>query len=317
VLRTGIDLGPYTYIRIGGRADAFWEVRCRADLEQALAWGAERGLEERLVIGGGANLLINDERDYPWVVKIERQFGMIREEADRIVVEAGVYLTRLVRSGVAAGWAGFELMAGIPGTIGGAVVMNAGIPAFETFDLVLEVRGLDRNGREVRFTPDELQPGYRRGNIPPDVIVIEVALARRPGDRAAMAATARRLKDERRARQPLQYPSFGSTFMNPGTPNGSGPAASGPVRSGWGAGAAGALIERAGLKGARRGDAQLSEMHANFVVNLGRARARDVLELMILARRTVGERFGVWLVPEVRLVGFALADLAPLSEAGA
>lgn len=320
MLKPDVDLAPHTHIRIGGRAEAFWEVRSRADLEQALAWRRARDLEDCLVIGGGANLLVNDERTYPLAIKLARQFGAIREEPDRVVVEAGVPLTRLVRAGVEGGWAGFELLAGIPGTAGGAVVMNAGIPAFETFDLVREVRGLGPALDEVRWTRDELHPGYRHGNIPPGVVVTQVVFEKRTGDSRAMATTARRLKEERRERQPLQQPSFGSTFMNPATPhpNGTRPAGSGAgssaVRSGWGTGAAGALIERAGLKGARRGDAQLSELHANFIVNLGRARARDVLELMVLARRAVGERFGIWLVPEVRLVGFAPHELAPLLD---
>ncbi len=313
--RRDVDLAPYTYIRIGGRAEVLWEVRSRADLEEALADRRGRGIGESLVIGGGANLLINDERSYPLVIKIERRLGSILEEGDRIVAEAGAYLSRLVRRAVEAGWGGFEMLAGVPGTVGGAVVMNAGIPAFETFDLVREVWGLDAGGREVRYRAEELRPAYRHGGIPAEVVVTRVAFERRAGDPAAMARTARRLKDERRARQPLQYPSFGSTFRNPRlAPEAD---ARGTVRSGWGTGAAGALIERAGLKGARRGDAQLSEMHANFVINLGHARARDVLELMIFARRTVAERFGVRLVPEVRLAGFSPEELAPLFEEAA
>lgn len=318
MLKRDVDLAPYTSIRIGGRADAFWEVRSRGDLEAALAWRRERELAEWLVLGGGANLLLNDERSYPFVLKIERGLGAIHDEGDRIVAEAGVYLSRLVRTGVQAGWGGFERLAGIPGTLGGAAVMNAGIPGFETYDLVREVRALDAAGRELRFSPAELRPGYRRGNLPEDVIVTEVVLEKRPGDRREMAATARRLKEERRSKQPLQHPSFGSTFKNPEAPaeNGSAPPGGRAAVAGWGGWAAGALIDRAGLKGARRGDAQFSELHANFVVNLGRARSRDVVELMSLARRTVGERFGVWLVPEVRLAGFAPADLAPLFEPG-
>jgi UDP-N-acetylmuramate dehydrogenase len=322
MLKHDVDLAPYTHIRIGGRAEALWAVTSRAELEQALRWRAAHGIEDHVVIGGGANLLINDERSYPLVIAVERDFvGAIRAEPDRVIAEAGVRLSRLVRAGVEAGWDGFELLAGIPGTVGGAVVMNAGIPTFETFDLVREVRGLDLAGDEVRLTTEELSPGYRHGNLPPGLVVTEVAFEKRPGDPHAMASTARRLKEERRAKQPLQYPSFGSTFMNPGPAlNGGKPsgasarASSARPSSGWGSSAAGALIERAGLKGARLGDAQLSEMHANFVVNLGRARARDVLALMVLARRAVGERFGVWLVPEVRLVGFAPGDLVPLLE---
>jgi UDP-N-acetylmuramate dehydrogenase len=234
------------------------------------------------------------------------------------VAEAGAYLPRLVRRAVEAGWGGFEMLAGVPGTVGGAVVMNAGIPAFETFDLVREVWGLDAGGREVSYRAADLEPGYRSGGIPPGVVVTRVAFERRAGDPAEMARVARRLKDERRTKQPLQHPSFGSTFRNPpAAPDAEAATGRGTPRGGWGTGAAGALIERAGLKGARRGDAQLSELHANFVVNLGRARARDVLELMILARRTVAETCGVWLEPEVRLVGFTADDLAPLREEAA
>lgn len=332
-MRTGVDLAPLTHVRIGGLAETFWDIRRRADLDEALAWRRVRGLDECLVIGGGANVLVNDERTYPMVVKLERQFGAIREETGGIVVEAGAPLSRLVRVGVERGWDGFDRLAGIPGTAGGAAVMNAGIPGFEIFDLILEVRGVDPGGHERRFTPADLAPAYRHGNVPPDVIVTELVLARRSGDPHELAATARRLKDDRRAKQPLQLPSFGSTFVNPpfavveggaqttaagaaGTTAGAAGTAGAAVGpSGWGGGSAGALIERAGLKGARRGNAQLSELHANWVLNLGGAHARDVLELLILARRTVGERFGVWLEPEVRLVGFTAEELARLREA--
>ena len=315
-MKRDVDLAPYTHIRIGGRADTFWEVRSRAELEDALAWSRAGGFDDVLVIGGGANLLVHDEARPPVVLHLDRAFARVREEGGAIVAEAGLPLVRLVRLAVARGWSGPERLAGIPGSLGGAVVMNAGIPSFETFDLVREVRGLDRRGREVRLGAAELQPGYRRCNLPADLVVFEVVLERRTGDPAALAAEARRLKEDRRAKQPLQLPSFGSTFMNPGPQPVNGDAAS--AGSGWGRGAAGALLERAGLKGERRGDAQLSEMHANFVVNLGRARSRDVLDLMIHARRTVGGRFGVWLEPEVRMAGFGSSDLAPLrEEAGA
>ena len=237
MLKRDVDLAPYTYIRIGGRADAFWEIRSRDDLAAALADRSTRGVAEVLVLGGGANVLINDERSYPLVIKIERQLGSIVEAGDRIVAEAGAYLSRLVRRAVEAGWGGFEMLAGVPGTVGGAVVMNAGIPAFETFDLVREVWGLDADGREVSYRAAELQPAYRNGGIPPGVVVTRVAFERRAGDPAEMARTARRLKDERRAKQPLQYPSFGSTFRNPpadaGTASGRG-----TLRAGWGTGAA-------------------------------------------------------------------------------
>jgi UDP-N-acetylmuramate dehydrogenase len=311
VLRRDVDLAAYTHVRIGGRAAVLWEVRSRAELEGALAWARAEGAGAPVVIGGGANLLVHDEVAAPFVLHLDRSFADVREEGGAIVAEAGLPLVRLVRVAVARGWSGPERLAGIPGTLGGAVAMNAGIPSFETFDLVREVRGLDLRGREVRLTPAELNPGYRRGNLPPGLVVFEVVLERTSGDPTALAAEARRLKEDRRAKQPLQLPSFGSTFKNPGPRPADGDGAAG---SGWGEGAAGALLERAGLKGERRGDAQLSEMHANFVVNLGRARSRDVLELMVHARRTVGRRFGVWLEPEVRMTGFAPADLAALEE---
>jgi UDP-N-acetylmuramate dehydrogenase len=312
VLRRDVDLAPYTHLRIGGRAAVLWDVRSRAELEEALAWARAEGIDEPLVIGGGANLLVHDEVVAPLVLHLDRSFGRVRAEGGVMVAEAGLPLVRLVRLAVAQGWSGPERLAGIPGTLGGAVAMNAGIPSFETFDLVREVRGLDLRGREVRLRAAELEPGYRRGNLPAGLVVFEVVLERTSGDPAELAAEARRLKEDRRAKQPLQLPSFGSTFKNPGPRPVNGDAAS--AGSGWGRGAAGALLERAGLKGERRGDAQLSEMHANFVVNLGRARARDVLDLMVHARRTVGRRFGVWLEPEVRLAGFAPADVGPLHE---
>jgi UDP-N-acetylmuramate dehydrogenase len=175
--------------------------------------------------------------------------------------------------------------------------MNAGVRELSTWDRVRAVEGFRWSGERVRLEREALSPAYRRGNLPPDVIVTIVECSIPAGDPEAIQRASRRLSGSRRETQPLRHPSWGSTFRNP-----SGVSSEGLT--------AGELIERAGLKGYRVGDAQISELHANFVVNLGAASATDALACLRHAREVVLERFGVRLEPEVRLIGFPPEDLA-------
>lgn len=300
-------LAPHAYCKIGGVARVFCEARSEEDVLAAVAYAREARLgdEEVFVLGGGANVLIDDSRDYGLVVTLDEHYAGIEVDAEGKTarIEAGIRTPRLVREAARRGWEGFQFLAGVPGTLGGAVVMNAGVRELSTWDVVRAAVGICWNGERRIVTREEARPRYRHGGLPPDLVVTAAVCEIRPGDPAEIHAQARRLSTSRRETQPLTYPSWGSTFRNP-----SGASSTGLT--------AGALIERAGLKGYRVGDAQISELHANFVVNLGRATAADALGCIRKAFEEVRDRFDVRLEPEVRLIGFRREHLAFL-EGGA
>ncbi|HUP18551.1 MAG TPA: UDP-N-acetylmuramate dehydrogenase [Gemmatimonadota bacterium] len=296
--RRDVPLAPLTYCKIGGVARVFCEARSEADVAEAVEWHRAEG-GEAFVLGGGANVLIDDSREHPLVLKLSEHYNAIEMDGSggRARIEAGIYTPRLVREAWTRGWEGFQFLAGVPGSLGGAVRMNAGIRELSTWNLVEEVEGITWEGERVRIGRAEARPTYRSGNLPPDLIVTAVVCRIVPGEPEAIRAAARELSRSRRDTQPLQHPSWGSTFKNP-----SGASSTGRT--------AGALIEAAGLKGFRAGDAQISEKHANFVINLGEASSADALACIRAAHQGVLERFGVRLEPEVRLIGFAPGDLA-------
>lgn len=303
--RRDVPLAPMTYCKIGGVARAFCEAGSVDEIQEVVEWRRAEGIpdDEPFVLGGGANVLIDDSHDYPLVLKLSEHFNAIEVVGDggTARIEAGIYTPRLVREAWTRGWDGFQFLAGVPGSLGGAVIMNAGVRELSTWDLVEAVEGVAWSGERIRIARDEARPAYRSGNLPRDLIVTGVTCRIVPGDPREIRAAARQLSSSRRETQPLRHPSWGSTFKNP-----SGASSTGRT--------AGALIDAAGLKGWRSGDAQISEVHANFVVNRGQATAADALACIRKAYETVRDRFGVRLEPEVRLIGFAPADLAFLED---
>ncbi len=276
-------LAPRTSIRVGGPADLLVRPADAADLSALLA-ACRRLSVPVTALGGGANLLIGDRGIRGAVVRLPPDFGEEGGQGGRLVLSAGAPTSRLVQRAQERGLVGCEFIAGIPGTLGGAVAMNAGTRIGEMKDVVSRVEVATPEG--VRWIEArDLGFGYRTCRLPSGAVVTRVEFSLRPGDversRAAMEAD----KDYRRRTQPLNQPSWGSTFRNPPGDH------------------AGRLIEAAGLKGRRIGGAAWSEVHANFVVNLGGATAADCLALIRLARRTVRERLGVELQLEVRLAG--------------
>jgi UDP-N-acetylmuramate dehydrogenase len=276
------------------------------DVRQAVEYRRGAGLpdDEVVLLGGGANMLINDARDYGLVLKLSEHFHAIETDEPRGTarIEAGIYTPRLVREAARRGWEGFQFLAGVPGTLGGAVAMNAGVRELSTWDLVEAVEGITWSGERTRLDRAAVRPTYRSGNLPPDLIVTIVECRVRGGNAEEIHRKARELSSTRRETQPLQWPSWGSTFRNP-----SGASSTGTT--------AGALIDAAGLKGYRVGDAAISDKHANFIVNLGAATAADALACIRAAYEAVRDRFGIRLEPEVCLVGFPARDLAFLEDA--
>lgn len=283
-LRCGEPLARHTSYRIGGPADALALPDTAAELAAVVR--ACRAADVPLaVLGAGSNLLVGDGGMPGVVVKLGAGFRRMDWHARGVTAGAAVLLGKLARTATAHGLAGLEQAEGIPGTVGGAVVMNAGAYGWETGDVLARVDGVDAAGRLVTLDRSQLAFRYRRSELPPGFIVTAATFELRPDAPAAIGARLAAVRDQRVASQPHGASNAGSIFKNPGGDH------------------AGRLIEAVGLKGRRIGRARVSERHANFIVNDGGATAADVQALMAEAQRTVWERSGVWLEPEIRLVG--------------
>jgi UDP-N-acetylmuramate dehydrogenase len=279
-VRAGEPIARHGFWRIGGPGDLLVDVPDAATLARVRALGTPI-----LVLGKGSNLLVSDRGVRGITVVLGGAFRSSSIEGDLVEAGAGlpnaVLLQRLQKLGVG----GLGALAGVPGTLGGAIRMNAGTRLGEISERVHEVELLLADGRLERVAASALQFGYRKAILPPDAIVTRVWLRiSAEGVETERAAIAEHLA-YRKATQPLELPSCGSVFKNP------------PGDS------AGRLVEAAGLKGTVAGDAQISDLHANFIVNRGAASAADVVALVCLARDTVRDRFSIALEPEVHVAG--------------
>lgn len=277
-------LRDHTSFRIGGPADLFFQPKDQEDLRAAVTV-ARRHAIPCFVLGGGNNLLVADDGIEGLVIKLGRPFARLEFLEDRIVAGAGLATSVLLRECLEHEIAGFEFLAGVPGTLGGALVMNAGTYLGEIVEVLVEATLLTEAGDLRVMKADELGLAYRTSRIPPGWIALDLVMRRTPGVRDEIAAKIRKLREGRKNSQPLTLPNAGSIFKNP------------PMEYAW------KLIDAVEGRGMRRGDAQVSEKHANFIVNLGNAKGSEVLALMRELQRRVEERCGVHLVPEVKLVG--------------
>jgi UDP-N-acetylmuramate dehydrogenase len=287
-VKTNEPLGKYTSMKVGGPADYLFEAETRLALAEALRHLDRQGVPFCL-LGKGSNVLISDLGIRGAVVRLGKEFTQVewREEKTGAEVIAGAAypVARLARETVKRGYTGLEFAEGIPGSIGGALVMNAGAYGSEMERVVEKVESLSRTGEEIHLNRADLAFSYRKTDLPPDSVVTRVWLRLARGAPEAMRRRLEELLKKRKTSQPSGLPNSGSMFQNP------------PGDF------AGRLIEAAGLKGKKIGRAQISERHANFIVNLGGARSEDVRSLMDLARSEVKTKFGVDLKPEVRMIG--------------
>lgn len=290
-LQRNVLLAPYTTLRIGGPAAYFAGPESEEELSKLLAWAKREGIPF-FILGNGSNVIFQDA-GYEGLVISMRRFrnDLIQIDLGRsqVTVSAGVSLTRLVRFCQESGLAGTEFLAQIPGTVGGALVMNAGFSRYggqrnEIGDLVQKVRAFGQDGAPVTLGRDDLIFSYRSSNL--DLyLVLEATLKlwRRPKDQIQSEMKAN--QDFRKKRQDITEPNAGSIFKNPLAEHLS----------------AGALIEKAGLKGKRVGGVQVSEQHANYFINTGNATSKDVLQLIGEVQKAVFHATGITLEPEIRI----------------
>jgi UDP-N-acetylmuramate dehydrogenase len=291
-IEEGVELAGFTTLGTGGPARAFARPETEADVEEALRFAADRGLDVA-TIGLGSNLLAADDGVDALVLRLGGTLAAVAVDGDVVRAGGGAANAVALQRARAAGLGGFEFACAIPGTIGGGVWMNGGAYGGE-FSRVLErVRVVSADGGGW-FTPSELGLSYRHSDLRPGQVVVEAELRHEPRDPAEIKATVRELNAQRTAAQPTNRRTFGSVFKNPDHEL-----------------TAGRMLEACGLKGHRIGGAQISPKHANFIENAGGARTADALALMAEARRRAHEQYGVELRHEVELLG--AVELPPLT----
>lgn len=278
-------MSKHTTFRIGGPADLFVAPENTDEIKKLIAICKEEEVPY-FILGNGSNLLVSDKGYRGVIIQLYRSFGQITLKENEIHAQAGALLSGIAAMAREASLTGFEFAGGIPGTLGGAVVMNAGAYGGEMKDVLKKVTVLTPEGEIVTLQAGELQMGYRTSIIKEaGYIVLEAVISLKKGDQDEIKSRMQELAGMRSSKQPLSYPSAGSTFKRP---------------EGY---FAGKLIMDSGLRGYQVGGAQVSEKHCGFVINTGNATAKDVTTLMADVQRIVMEKFGVKLEPEVKFLG--------------
>lgn len=271
--------------RVGGPAACFLTPSTKEQIREILHICQEEKTPY-FILGNGSNLLVSDQGFDGVVLQVYKNMNQVTVEGEHLRVQAGALLSATARKALEAGLTGMEFAAGIPGTMGGAAVMNAGAYGGEMKDILESVTVLTPEGEQKELKNEELQLGYRTSVVKEKgYIVLEAVLSLKKGDPEAIKSRMDELKEQRVTKQPLEYPSAGSTFKRP---------------EGY---FAGKLIMDAGLRGYLVGEAQVSEKHCGFVINRGNATAADVRTLMQNVADIVEEKFGVRLEPEVKMIG--------------
>ncbi|MBS1963307.1 MAG: UDP-N-acetylmuramate dehydrogenase [Bdellovibrionales bacterium] len=285
----GEPLSKHTYFKIGGPATALAVPKSEGDLRLLAKLIASENVPYA-ILGLGSNLLVRDEGLDLLCLKTTKLPGAAAEEGDGIRAGAGIAVAAFLRKAADSGWDGFEAISGIPGTLGGVVAMNGGTHLGEAADLLLEVRTFDLRKPEAPLRArgrDELKFSYRKNHfLEPGEIVVDAKWKLVRGDSATIREKLDSLYRRRKETQPLDFPSCGSVFKN-------------PKESGL---RAWEVVEKLGLRGHRIGNAQIAEKHPNWILNLGDAKARDVIALIELVKSRAAAELGVTMVEEVRIL---------------
>ena len=284
-LTANAPVARFTWFKVGGPAEVLFEPADADDLAQFLA--AKPAAAPVTVIGTASNVIVRDGGIPGVVIRLGRGFNDIAVAGAEIAAGAAAHDITVARRARDAGIAGLEFLSGIPGSVGGALAMNAGAYGREIKDVIVEAEAVDGGGRRHRLAPADLGLSYRTVAVPTDWIFVAARLKGEPGDKDEIQRRMQEIQREREATQPIRTPTGGSTFRNP------------KGEKAW------ALIEKAGCRGLRRGGAQVSEMHCNFLINTGNATAADLESLGEEVRRRVHEATGIALEWEIRRLGCA------------
>jgi len=271
-------------MKVGGPADSLLFPRSVDELRKVVRY-ARRKKIPFFILGKGTNLVVRDKGVRGWVINLTQGMKKIQMEGEVVEAEAGLPLQRLVQFSIQKGLTGLEPFFGIPGTVGGGVAMNAGAWGVELKDVLLSITLMKEDGEIVEKPHSRLRFSYRRLILPPSWIILKGRFQLKKGKKEEILERVKSYSEMRKRKQPLDYPSAGSIFKNPKE------------------GPAGKWIEEAGLKGFRVGQAMVSERHANFIINLGKAKAEEVIRLMELVEKKIYEKKGISLEREVKVVG--------------
>lgn len=280
-------LAKHTTFGIGGPADCMVFPETREELSKLLKYAYQKKISA-IFIGSGSNILVWDKGFDGIVISLKKSFkNLTIKRNSQIIVEAGVMLGTMVKQAMAAEIGGLESLIGVPGTVGGALIMNAGAFGSEISKYFEEAKTMTIEGDTKSYKKGEIEFSYRHSTFPKNEILLEATFQCKRGKPAEILKDRKVASDGRKSNQPLKFRSAGSIFKNPSDSL-----------------AAGYLIDKTGLKGTERGGAAISEKHANFIVNMGDATAADVLYLIKLAKKYVAEKFHINLELEVKLIGF-------------
>jgi UDP-N-acetylmuramate dehydrogenase len=284
-IRTDEPLSKHTSFKIGGQADFYLYPKDLEDLSAVVDFSRNKGIS-KFVIGNGTNLLVSDSGFRGLVIDLSETFKEIHSKENAVTVGAGVNLSDLIRYCTERGLSGLESLIGIPGQLGGGIVLNAGAFGAEISDPLDSVRLMDQFGTVGKQRKSEVTFGYRATSIGRDAIVVDALFFLKEGNPRDMQLSQNNYLRKRKEKQPLSLPSAGSVFKRPAGKY------------------AGRLIEEAGCKGLRIGDAMVSKKHANFIVNCRLASAQDVLRLIDEVKERVMKQFQIELEPEIHMIGF-------------
>ena len=280
-------MSKHSTFGIGGAAKIFLLPNNENEIKQVLKYSKKNKIKI-FFAGSGSNVLFSDHGFDGIIISLKKTFKHLEIfDSGHIIAGSGVILVKMVTKAINKNIKGLESLAGVPGTLGGALYMNAGAYGSEISNYFISARFLNMDGEEKIITNQEAQFSYRKSSFPKDYILIEAEFKCNKGDITEIIKNKKQFSKSRKNSQPLQYRSAGSVFKNPSSKL-----------------AAGYLIDNAGLKGVKKGDAMISDKHANFIVNKGKASSDDVVYLIQLIRKKVSEKFKINLDLEIKLVGF-------------
>lgn len=274
-----------TSFQIGGPVDYFVEPRSEEELKDVIV-SVERDKMPWMIMGKGTNMVVSDKGIRGAVIRLENYFSDVRVEGTRVIAQSGASMKKVAEAACEASLTGLEFAHGIPGAVGGAMTMNAGAYGGEMKDVVESVKVMHHDGTTEVIPGDQMDFRYRNSRVYDEkLVVLEATFLLQPGEQAEIQSQMDELWNRRVSKQPLEYPSAGSTFKRP---------------VGY---FAGQLIDQAGLRGLKHGGAQVSQKHCGFVINCGDATCKDVVELIRMVQEAVYEKHGVELETEVKVLG--------------